>query len=60
MSFGIVYDWMFNDNWGIFGTNPTLGQWRGQVEWAFNDQNSVGAGGCLRDQTATTVLPVGT
>ncbi len=60
LSFGIVYNWMFNDNWGVFGTNPTLGQGRGQAEWAFNDCNSVGIWGCVRDQTATTVVPVGT
>jgi len=50
LSFGIVYDWMINDNWGFFGTNPTLGQWRGQVEWAFGDGcNSIGVYGAIRD-----------
>ncbi len=49
LSFGVVYDWMLNDNWGVYATNPTLGQWRGQAEWALSDQNSVGMWGCLRD-----------
>ena len=50
LSFGIVYDWMINDNWGIFAVDPTLGQWRGQVEWAFSGSNAVGMYGCLRDR----------
>jgi hypothetical protein len=49
LSFGLVYDWMLNDNWGHLGTNPTLGQWRGQVEYAMSDVNGVGVYGCLRD-----------
>jgi len=49
LSFGLVYDWMINDHWGAFGVNPTMGQWRGQVEWALSGKNAVGIYGCLRD-----------
>lgn len=49
VSFGVVYDWMINNNWGIFGTAPTLGQWRGQVEYALSNSNAVGVYGCVRD-----------
>ncbi|MCG2684348.1 MAG: hypothetical protein L6306_12135 [Planctomycetales bacterium] len=49
LSFGLVYDWMINDNWGIWGVNPTMGQWRGQVEWAVSGSNAFGIYGCLRD-----------
>jgi hypothetical protein len=56
LSFGVVYDWMFNDGWGVFATSPTLGQWRGQAEWAFSDQNGVGVYGCVRDLPSTSAL----
>ena len=49
LSFGVVYDWMFNDHWGYLGTNPTMGQWRGQVEWALSGSNAFGVYGCLND-----------
>lgn len=48
LSFGLVYDWMVNDNWGAFGVNPTMGQWRGQIEWALSGRNAVGIYGCYR------------
>jgi len=50
LCFGLVYDWMFNENWGAYATTPTLGQWRGQVEWAFSESNAVGVRGALRDK----------
>ena len=49
LSFGIVYDWMINNNWGIVGTDPTFGQWRGQIEYALSGCNSVGVWGTARD-----------
>ncbi len=61
LSFGMVYDWMLNSNWGALGTTPTLGQWRGQVEYALSGCNAVGAWGCRRDlgsvQTTTLLVP---
>jgi hypothetical protein len=62
ISFGIVYDWMFNDQWGVFGGTPTLGQWRGQIEYALSGRNAVGLWGCQRDlgaqQTFGAVAPL--
>ena len=49
LSFGLVYDWMLNSNWGNHGVNPTLGQWRGQVEYALSDINGVGVYASMRD-----------
>lgn len=49
LSFGIVYDWMFNTDWGIVANDPTLGQWRGQVEYALSGCNAVGVWACQRD-----------
>ena len=56
LSFGLVYDWMVNNNWGEYATAPTLGQWRGQFEWAFTDCNSVGTWGCVRDRWSQQVV----
>ena len=50
LSFGIVYDWMINDHWGMFGVDPTLGQWRAQAEWAFSGSNAIGVYGCIDDR----------
>jgi hypothetical protein len=49
LSFGLVYDWMFNEEWGEAGTRPTLGQWRGQIEYAISGRNAIGVWGCRRD-----------
>jgi len=49
LSFGLVYDWMLNSNWGVLGTSPTLGQWRGQVEYAVAPCNGIGLYGSVRD-----------
>ena len=49
LSFGLVYDWMFNDEWGVTGLAPTLGQWRGQIEYAVSGSNAFGIYGCLGD-----------
>ncbi|MEN6459651.1 MAG: DUF6666 family protein [Thermoguttaceae bacterium] len=56
LSFGLVYDYMFNEGWGEYATSPTLGQWRGQIEWAFNENNGLGAWGCLRDRDAYSTI----
>ncbi len=50
LSFGMVYDWMFNDEWGATGLAPTLGQWRGQIEYAVSGSNAFGVYGCLGDR----------
>jgi hypothetical protein len=55
LSFGLVYDWMINNNWGILGTGPTLGQWRGQIEYALSGSNALGVWGCLRDRGSNQI-----
>ncbi|HUY34796.1 MAG TPA: DUF6666 family protein [Pirellulales bacterium] len=50
-SFGLVHDWMVNDNYGQFGLSPTLSQWRGQFEWAFSGRNSLGVWATIRDMS---------
>ena len=42
LSFGVVYDWMYNTEWGIAGNDPTMGQWRGQIEYAASGCNGIG------------------
>lgn len=59
VSFGLVYDWMYNEQWGQYGVHPSLGQWRGQIEYAFSGCNSVGFWGCKRDLGAQQELDVG-
>jgi len=48
-SFGLVHDWMINDNYGQYGLSPTLSQWRGQFEWAFSGSNSLGVWATIHD-----------
>jgi hypothetical protein len=59
LSFGIVYDWMISQNWGVDGTSPTISQWRGQVEYAFCACDSLGVYGTLRDKTYTDTPTTG-
>jgi hypothetical protein len=49
-SYGLIHDWMVNRNFGVEANNPTLGQWRGQISYATNAWNEIGAWGTLRDQ----------
>jgi hypothetical protein len=61
LSFGLVYDWMINNNWGEYAVAPTLGQWRGQVEYATSGSNAFGVWGCVRDRSsAQYAIAVGT
>ena len=53
LSLGVVYDWMIANNWGTFAVSPTLGQWRGQAEYAFSDFNGVGVWGTIADRSHT-------
>jgi hypothetical protein len=50
LSFGMAYDWMVNHNYGYMAISPTLGQWRGQIEWAFGAFNSLGVWATVRDR----------
>ena len=49
---------MINNDWGVLGVNPTMGQWRGQVEWAMSGSNAFGVYACLRDRFAVQNLTV--
>jgi hypothetical protein len=49
LSFGLVYDWMCNSEWGVYGNDPMLGQWRGQIEYAVTDCNGMGLWFAKRD-----------
>lgn len=53
LSFGVVHDWMINQNWGAFAVNPTLGQWRAQIAYATDAWNEFGFWGTLRDKGST-------
>ena len=41
-SFGVAYDWLVTVNFGNHGLDATLGQWRGQIEYALNSSNELG------------------
>jgi len=41
-SIGLVCDWMFNKNYGVYAESPSLFQWRGQSAWMFSPQDEVG------------------
>jgi hypothetical protein len=49
-SFGIVYDWMINQNYGSFSQPPTLGQGRAQLAYAVTARNEIGIMGAWNCQ----------
>jgi hypothetical protein len=56
VSWGIVYDALFTDNWGANALELTLGQYRGIVGYALNDCNEVGVWAALNAQTDGEVI----
>lgn len=42
LNYGVVHDYMFNQAFGAYAVNPTLGQWRGQIGYAVSAWNEVG------------------
>ena len=67
-SWGLVHDWMISDNLGVYGSSPTLAQFRGQVAWATNARNQLGLWSTIEDRyvtrpngavSGTTGLPIG-
>jgi hypothetical protein len=56
LSFGIVYDWMYNTDYGLFHNDPTLGQWRGQIEYAVSGCNGIGLWGAQRNLGSEQVV----
>jgi hypothetical protein len=55
LSYGMVYDWMLNDNYSYYPIAPTLGQWRGQIEYAVSNRNAFGVYGTLHDLASHTI-----
>jgi len=49
---GIVYDWMFNKQFGVFAVNPTIAQVRGQMSYLFQGGNELGVWGTYDTQTS--------
>ena len=60
LSGGVVYDWMVNQNYGVFATSPTLGQWRAQIAYALNARNEVGVYSTVYDRGAFRTVGGGT
>jgi hypothetical protein len=56
-SAAVVQDWMFNDNFSVFGQDPTLSQWRGSVGYAINDWHEAGIWGAFRSQGDSRDVP---
>jgi len=48
----IVYDWMWNKQFGVFGLHPILDQVRGQVGYLFQQKNEIGLWGTIRAHTS--------
>jgi hypothetical protein len=53
LSAGLVHDWMFTNNFGVFGNSPTLSQFRAQVAWAASAWNQIGVWGTVQDRTTS-------
>ena len=61
INFGLVYDWMFNDNFGEFALSPTLAQFRFSGSYLFCCNNEFGLWGTVDTETAhksTEGIPV--
>ena len=56
-SAAVVHDWMFNDNYGLFAEDPTMGQWRAQAGYALSDRDEAGLWGTWRLQSDTLDVP---
>jgi hypothetical protein len=56
ISWAIVYDGFFGQNWGVVATDLYVGQFRSLVGYALNDSNEVGIWTTARTNTATDAL----
>jgi hypothetical protein len=54
---GLVQDWAFNDTYGVFGTNATMSQLRGQVGYAMSASNEFGVWGAVHVVNAQRNIP---
>jgi hypothetical protein len=50
LNWGLGYDWMVNDAYGLFATSPRLTQFRGQIGYVVNDCNEFGFWGAIHDR----------
>lgn len=60
-NFGVVYDWMINENYGVFAHRTGLAQVRGQIGYLFRRCNEFGIWGTLdvhRSHKHINSLPV--
>lgn len=57
LAYGLVYDWMAADNYGVWSNEPFLGQWRAKIEYAFTRDNSIGVWATKRDN-GDSQLPI--
>lgn len=48
---GAVVDWMFNKNFGVFGLNPSIGQFRFQAGYLFCGTDEIGVWGTANINT---------
>lgn len=56
-SASIVQDWMFNSNFSVFGQDPTLMQFRGQLGYAVTSADEFGVWGAWRGWGDTKNVP---
>jgi hypothetical protein len=56
ISWGVVYDYMYDNRWGTFANEVELGQVRGLFGWALNAANEIGIWGATRMQNDTAIL----
>jgi hypothetical protein len=52
-SFGVVWDGMFNTNFGQYAVSPFLSQMRAQIAYALNEQHEIGFWAAMRTNTAS-------
>jgi hypothetical protein len=58
LSYGVVYDVMWNDNFGAYNAAPTLTQYRAQLAYALGYWNEIGFWGTHRDMGSTNAITV--
>ena len=58
LSGGVVYDVMWNDNFGYYNAAPTLTQYRAQIAYALGYWNEIGIWGTHRDRGSTNAITV--
>jgi hypothetical protein len=58
LSGGIVYDVMWNDNFGAYNAAPTLTQFRAQLGYAIGYWNEIGFWGTHRDMGSTNAVTI--